>query len=433
MSRYFEMAFALANDSLSLFLGTGFSKHITDGRMPDWYTLLADLCKYLKDAKYAKECLDKTREAGFSLEDCAQVLELMFIREAKDFKKHVAHHLSKLKASASAKTAKQFLEQHCNVKIITTNYDTLIETQLLPDDCNSHCPGRPIAKREGKLNIYHIHGSIDDPRSLIATTRDYYQFMDRPNYYSHKMYTLMHENTVIILGYSLSDLNLRAIISSHKENSLSLMASQSVFLVSRKEVPRHIRDYYEASYGIRVIDRTTIDEVFEGIDDEYAEAKKYVKEGERYLQKVLHECHTWKDEYLRTRASLFHILAVAESTAQDIYGAKFQAMLISILKKKRDFTDVASAWDQYADLAEWLVFLGSVCRVQGTRLESTYLELVAYSMRHMSGTHAWGKSWEAFNIWLNKWQNITFENRILVEAYLESNPLSSDIEQVIKR
>lgn len=96
--------------------------------------------------------------------------------------------------------------------IITTNYDLLLES-LFPDY------ERVIGERiiPFSLNIfgelYKIHGTVEEPSSIVLTGRDYERYSHKRKYISSKMMTYFAEFPVFIFGYSLSDRNVNAIIS----------------------------------------------------------------------------------------------------------------------------------------------------------------------------------------------------------------------------
>ncbi len=66
------------------------------------------------------------------------------------------------------------------------------------------------------------------------------------------------------------------------------------------------------------------------------------------------------------------------------------------IQRKHEFTNETGAWDQYDHLADWLVQLGCVMDLEGTALESTYLDAVTASFHSMSKTKRFGKSWDAY-------------------------------------
>ena len=121
------------------------------------------------------------------------------------------------------------LAQLNKIKIImTSNYDTLLEYEV-------HNYGRILTKnvyrRNGSQNalfqgtiffeerdliLHKMHGSIEDPDSMIITQSDYIQYLlnlndpDRgmPEYFRK---TIIPQFTLLFLGYSLEDWNFKVI------------------------------------------------------------------------------------------------------------------------------------------------------------------------------------------------------------------------------
>jgi hypothetical protein len=275
------------------------------------------------------------------------------------------------------------------------------------------------------LEIYHIHGSVLHPPGIIATTEDYYNFINSPTYFSRKIFTLMAEQTILFLGYSLGDPNLKAVLHEFRNSNSGTLSRGNLFYVTMSPVPQYLKDHFEISFGLFVIDNSSIDQVLSGIGRELPDAEKQVTDAETNLKNVLSERYAYTTKYLKSSKSLTHIIAVANKTGQSITQPRFIRMLSSILKKKVEFTQEDRAWDQYGQLAEWLVYLGSLIKIAGTRLESPYLEAVKHSMRRMSGTSEWGYSWEAFRVWEKNWGNITFDNRRLISEYVREHLATS--------
>lgn len=95
--------------------------------------------------------------------------------------------------------------------IITTNFDNFLE-QIF-------CGYEPIVGQQViRYNmdsfgeIFKIHGTADDPASMVLTERDYSDFITRKKYISAKLLTYFAEHPVFIFGYSLNDPNVTAII-----------------------------------------------------------------------------------------------------------------------------------------------------------------------------------------------------------------------------
>lgn len=421
MDYQYALAFAAASDSLCVFTGAGFSKHLSGGACPDWAELLEQCCDYLADPTNAKAQLAQAK-ASYPLEDCAQILEIAFLRESKDFKSALAELIGNVRVDRAASQAtRQFFERNSQVVVVTTNYDRLLEETLEGLPFVSNFPGKPISRKAAAAQIFHIHGSIESPQSIVATTNDYYKFINEQGYFAQKTLTLMHESSVVILGYSLSDPNLKAILSDLRYHGMRSISRGNIFYVTRSVVPAFVRDYYEAAYGLFVLENMTIDAAFASIELRLAEARRDMVTVENDLRDVIAGRKVWLDDYIKLHASLFRILATANMIGLDIRSPEFVEMLSQLLAKKRAFTNVLNAWEQYSHLADWLVHIGSVIDVRGTPLEETYKEAVLHSMRSMTSKYERGKSWYAFSVWNGKWKFISFDNRLLIKEFILAN------------
>lgn len=433
MDNDYALAFALANDSLCFLAGAGLSKHLTSGAIPDWEQLLDTACDALKDSAKARVQLKQARSELFGLEDCAQMLELAFIREGLELRdtlaKIIASHSAHPVASASLKA---FLMAHGGVRFITTNYDLLVESLVdSPATCNCNYPGRPVSRRRATVDVYHVHGCVLDPSAMVVSTADYYKWMNNVSYFSQKVATLLHENAVVILGYSLSDPNLKALLNEHRSTQSRTINRGSLYFVARKTLPGYVRDYYEAAYGISVIENTEVDALLAAVEAQLPEARKRVGTLEADLRNVLNGIAKWDDAFLKTRASLFHIVATADSIGIDVHSPPCAAMFEAILTKKVTLTKEDGAWSQYSHLADWLVYIASIMDIPGTPLEGPFLEAVRHSMTTMSKELYFGFSWNAFVIWNTNWERMTFKNRLLIRQFMEKKTLRADVLEVL--
>ncbi|CAG0947922.1 hypothetical protein ANRL1_04714 [Anaerolineae bacterium] len=96
--------------------------------------------------------------------------------------------------------------------IVTTNWDSLLE-ELFPTYERRVGSNEILSSSFDSLaEIYKIHGSADDPLSLVVTKEDYASFKRRWPYITAKLLTFFVEYPVVFLGYSLSDSNVQEVL-----------------------------------------------------------------------------------------------------------------------------------------------------------------------------------------------------------------------------
>jgi len=119
--------------------------------------------------------------------------------------------------------------------IITTNFDPLLE-HLFPDYRVFVGQERLLFNQAlGVAEIYKIHGSHEEPDSLVLTSADYELFHERNAYLAAKLMTIFVEHPIIFLGYSLGDANIAAILNAiitclDSTDSLKMLADRLIFV-----------------------------------------------------------------------------------------------------------------------------------------------------------------------------------------------------------
>lgn len=100
--------------------------------------------------------------------------------------------------------------------IVTTNYDMLTENLLN----EIGAPPSVFVGQNGFFDrttdwcdLYKIHGDVHDPNSLIINENDYKNYDKNSILISAKILSTMLESPIIFLGYSLTDRNVRKLLS----------------------------------------------------------------------------------------------------------------------------------------------------------------------------------------------------------------------------
>lgn len=160
-----------------------------------------------------KDFLSATTEKRFS--EWVKQHETQFEAGTHPMKVYLADHLAHAKPNKlnSELDLLRHAVRHVS-GVVTTNYDKLMESVF---------PNYDVYYNEEKLlfsplssmgEIYKIHGSIDDPDSMVLNEQDYKKFEERRNYLMAKIFTVFGEYPIIFLGYSLGDQDIRELLSS---------------------------------------------------------------------------------------------------------------------------------------------------------------------------------------------------------------------------
>lgn len=431
MSEIFEIAYAAASKRLCFFTGTGFSKAITEESAPSWQGLLKKLCRLLPSGKEIEEALFPIGEPNpLSLEEAAQVISIELQSIDKNIYDEVAGVICKVKLSGDNQVIADFFSSR-EFRVVTTNYDKLAEELVGVDSCQSIAPGLPIPKSSASVKVYHVHGSVDSPSNMVVTSEDYFKFINNHSYFSRKLSTVLHENTVVILGYSLSDTNLKAIINDYKGFSKSHVIGSNIFLVSRSKVNRHVKDYYSHCYGIRVLDGLEVHDFFSELNESIPRVEKIIDRSLRNIRDVVYGGKKFKGEYLKLEDSFAQIVSSLSAAGLSLADQKVVRAIGGIIDAKRELTAEHNAWEQYEHLARWLIYFGTIFEIKGTSIEKIYLAAVLRSMDTMSKKLIIGYSWYAYKSWMNRWPSLISSNRALIKRYIEEKSSNPDALMVV--
>ena len=433
MSEFFEIAYAAVSNRLCLFTGTGFSKAVTNNDAPTWQGLLESLCDLCDDPASLKEALfPRTEKNPLSLEEAAQAISIELLKKDKKIHDEVANIISGLELKGDNTQISSFLESR-SFRVITTNYDKLVEILTGKSECHSLTPGLPIPRSLARAKVYHVHGSIDSPENMVITSDDYFKFIDSESYFSRKLSTILHENTIVILGYSLGDTNLKAIISDYKGFSRNHVIGSNIFLISRSEVVQHVKDYYAHCYGIRVLDNLDVHEFFRQLNHAIPAAEGCAESSVDNIRKVIFQNHSFTKNFLKVENAFFEIISSIAAIGVSINDPRVVIALGKIIELKIELTYENNAWEQYEHLARWLIYLASILELEGTSIEATFLDATLRSMTTMRRELYIGYSWHAYKSWSHKWGGIIASNRASIKRHIEAKTTWPDALAIVKR
>lgn len=411
---------------------------MTNGKAPSWLELLVHCTKeidtedILLNQLFNVDASGEVKEAIYELTICAQILEIEFKKRRKEIKQTVA---TIIKSSINETTIdpykldelQKFFIKHPEINIVTTNYDTLFSDYIIPNSSRVIIEGSTIPRVNVGQNIYHIHGCIIKPDSIVLTLKDYYNFQNSNNYFSRKFYTLLQETTVAILGYSLGDFNLNTILSEVKNSKKETFRKTDLYFVNTSSIPEVISKFYSLTYGIRVIKYHPIDIFFKSVEAEFGKAQDLIDSVD-FLKDVINEKATYTDEILKLRITLPKILVQASSIGIETNDSLFLLTLLKILQRKKGYTTEDNAWVQYVHLADWLIEVASTVVIKGSEIEADFCELAKYSFKKSSKQLWKGYSWYAWKEWNSRWHEMKLDNQIMLQELIDANTWDTYLE-----
>jgi hypothetical protein len=214
-----------------LFIGSGFSRRYLG--IEDWTGLLNRFCKPIQEFGYyrSKANGSLTQAASYMAQDYnewwwkAEETEESRkqygdrVKAQSDaLKIEIARYMARYSLEDARKSEygdeiAQFLEVAVD-GIITTNWDLLLD-EMFPDYKVFVGQQELLFSNPQSIGeIYKIHGSVDDPFSLVLTEEDYAAFSARNPYLAAKLVTIFVEHPIIFLGYSITDPHIKQIITS---------------------------------------------------------------------------------------------------------------------------------------------------------------------------------------------------------------------------
>lgn len=180
--------------------------------------------------------------------------------------------------------------------IITTNYDGFLENEIFTNfEVKSEQSQLYYADNYEYETIYKIHGTFQNPNSIIINSNDYRNIEQNSRLFIAKIYNLLMSGPMIFLGYGMNDEDILSILSKFTEcfdvKTLQQI-SKNIIIVDYKEKEKNIIENitYIKSNG-KNIPVTLLQ------TDNFIEIYKYLEKIELYLnpsevnryRKVLHK------------------------------------------------------------------------------------------------------------------------------------------------
>lgn len=257
-----------------LFIGAGLSQK---AGLPSWKELLSELIEQAENISYKpnKEFIDNCKEL---LKDSSKYLILAQVLKdylQDTFRKYI---IEKYSDNCPEPTTDHIqLIQYPYQFIITTNYDTLLENAYVkshgkqakvhtfkdsPDIAYDLWNGRPF--------ILKAHGDANKAQQgIILTESDYRQILFQEKGYQSILQSLFTTKTILFLGSSLSDPELRLLLS-YIHSSFHGGGPTHYALISEKEMNTVEAESWRKNFNIQIIPYSP--------SDRHKEVSEFIKE-----------------------------------------------------------------------------------------------------------------------------------------------------------
>lgn len=205
------------NGKLIIFVGAGVSRNVKG--MPSWYRLIQEMAKAINYSKcaacrYKKNgCTDTCLLIeDYSADEFLKIPQYVHNRSSVLYNRVLAENISEIAVDAPLSSAIFDINP---VHIITTNYDTLLESSknVFCEQYQVIVHDRDLLNAEKSKYIIKMHGDISQPKTIVLKEQDYLDYSQKHVLIELFVKSLLTDHTLLFLGYSLNDYNIKLIIS----------------------------------------------------------------------------------------------------------------------------------------------------------------------------------------------------------------------------
>lgn len=258
-------------DKLVVFVGAGVSCNVPG--MPSWNDLIvkmADAIVYskCKECRHEWKCDNKEKcltKNDFSADDYLKIPQYVYNQDKDTYNMIIRENISDHRVS-DAPMSKAIFELKPS-HIITTNYDTLIESSE-SEYCHQYgviIYDTDLLNAEKKKYIIKMHGDVSDLDTIVLKEQDYLNFSQTHVLIELFVKALLTDHTFLFLGYSLNDYNVKLILNwinyIRAQNEKALSHKSIGYIVLDEEVVDHNKVEYFSRHNISVINIHNIPQI----------------------------------------------------------------------------------------------------------------------------------------------------------------------------
>lgn len=268
-----EIIEAAKDGRLVLFVGAGASMMVG---MPSWGGLAVAALNSLVESG----CINYSELEQLKKLDPKKQLSIAdFISQEKGIPLDLSQHL-KARWTSSIYPNINSIKATC----VTTNYDHELNPQSL-EDVSEKETKPSVVRKSGVENlqaadlkvpgtVIHLHGDMDNPDTMIVTTRDYLAHYDDIKV-QHFLSELFRDYVVVFIGYGLEEAEILEHIlrrSGVKDNdNVRQRFLLQPFFKNEQSLYEQLKVYHQKSFGVHLIGYTRDEKDYRQLEDVIAQ------------------------------------------------------------------------------------------------------------------------------------------------------------------
>lgn len=244
-------------DKLIVFVGAGVSCNVAN--MPSWNDLIREMAKSIKYSRCAacrkkeKDC-EKTCKFKdtYSTDEYLKIPQYVYNKNKKLYNQVLCDNIQH-DPTIDAPLSNAIIDL-APAHIITTNYDKLLENcnSIQKDNYEVVISDRDLLNATKNKYIIKMHGDINEPDTIILKEADYLEYTQKHVLIEMFIKSLLTDHTILFLGYSLNDYNVKLIMSwinyiRSQNKSLDRKTKFAYIALDQKNPPSNLCKYFESN------------------------------------------------------------------------------------------------------------------------------------------------------------------------------------------
>lgn len=205
------------------FVGAGLSMPF---QVPDWAGMIRGCTEEFRAGRTDREFISQLVDCDLNKYDYWSAIDNVkkyLNRTDEDIQEYVKKRILQASTNIDEKTDNNYIDliQPKISLIFTTNYDHLISKFIKPElqainlvDLNENIQN--IMQQNDNVRIFHLHGNISQPHSIVLSSSKYNELYQKDNYIK-LMELFGGMKTFLFLGFSFSDVYIQQVIKENKK------------------------------------------------------------------------------------------------------------------------------------------------------------------------------------------------------------------------